>query len=117
MLNFQAKFILGVTSMTLEAFKGFAMLWLTTYEKLSLLPQTPTSCCGIGDVARVKRAGMVGRFAKCLVELELVNGPGVISKEKAGRRKAHILLVVCQENPKSLDFGRLHSISSLSCLE
>lgn len=60
---------------------------------------------------------MVGRFAKCLMELELVNGPGVIPKEKAGRRKAHIFLVVCQENPKPLDFGRLRSISSLSCLE
>lgn len=59
---------------------------------------------------------MVGRFAKRFVELELVNGPGVIPTGRAGRRKAHFLLVVSQENPKSLDSVRLCSISSLSCL-
>lgn len=56
-------------------------------EEFALLPQILTSCCGVGNVTCVKRAGMVSCFAKCLLKLELIDGPGVIpkrGKEKEG---------------------------------
>lgn len=105
MLNFQARFILNATSLTPDAFKdelGFVVLWFITCEKFALLPQFLTSCFGVGNVTRVKWAGMVSGLAKCLLKLELVDGPGVIPKRRARRRKAQVLLVVWQGNPQAL---------------
>lgn len=105
MLNFQARFILDPTSLTPEAFKdelGFVILWFIMCEKFALLPQIPTSCCGVGNVTCVKRANVVSCLAKCLLKLELIDGPGVIPKGRAGRRKAQVLLVIWQGNLQAL---------------
>jgi len=57
-------------------------------EEFALLPQIVTSCCRVGNVTCVKRASMVSCLAKCLLKLELIDGPSVIPKGRARRRKA-----------------------------
>lgn len=85
-------------------------------EKFALLPQLLTSCSGVGNVTFVKRASMVSCLAKCLLKLELIDGPGVIPKGRARRRKAQVLLVIWQGNWQALGFGKLCCVSWRSCL-
>lgn len=67
-----------------------------------MLPEFLTSCSGVGNVTLVKRAGVVSCLAKCLLELELIDGAGVIPKERVRKREAQGLSAVCQGNLQAL---------------
>lgn len=55
-----------------------------------MLPEFLTSCSGVGNVTLVKRAGVVSCLAKCLLELELIDGAGVIPKGRARKRRHRV---------------------------
>lgn len=48
------------------------------------LPECCACFCGIGDITLIQFIGLFSNFAQCFVELELVDGPGEVPKEKSG---------------------------------
>lgn len=80
-----------------------------------MLPEFLPSFSGVGNVTFVKRPSMVGCLAKCLLELELIDGAGVIPTGRARRREAQVLLAVCQGNLQAFGLWKalLHQLSLL----